>query len=258
MNNDKVRQFLGIFTFILTLVMNGLANAIPLNGRETGEISDSFDVFFVPAGYVFAIWGLIYFALGAFTVYQALPAQRENPRLRSVGYLFALSNVANALWIVLWHYGYYFWSVVDMLVLLVTLILIYLRLDIGRAAVSRVERWVVDVPFSIYLGWITVATVANVTAWLEWIGWGGFGISEQGWAAIMLAVAVVVGALMAVTRGDIAYLLVLAWAFVGIAVKHGDDPTVATAAWVATGAVVALIVYSLFRRPRPRAPRPAV
>jgi di/tricarboxylate transporter len=114
------------------------------------------------------------------------------------------------------------------------------------------------VPFSIYLGWITVATVANVTAWLEWIGWGGFGISEQGWAAIMLAVAVVVGALMAVTRGDIAYLLVLAWAFVGIAVKHGDDPTVATAAWVATGAVVAPIVYSLFRRPRPRAPRPAV
>jgi hypothetical protein len=247
-----------IFTFILTLTLNGLANALPLNGRETGEISDSFDVFFVPAGYVFAIWGLIYLSLAAFTVYHSLPAQRENPRLRSIGWLFALSNVANALWIVLWHYGFYFWSVVDMLVLLVTLIAIYLRLDIGRAPVSRLERWVVNVPFSIYLGWITVATVANVTAWLEWIGWGGLGISEQGWAAIMLGVAVVVGALMALTRGDVAYLLVLVWAFVGIAIKHSGDPTVSTAAWVATGAVAALILYSLVRRPRKGAPQPAV
>lgn len=258
MNNDRLRQFFGIFTFIFTLVMNGLANALPLNGRETGEISDSFDVFFTPAGYVFAIWGVIYLALGVFTVYQALPSQRANPLLRRIGWLFVVSNIANALWIVFWHYGYYILSLMDMIILLVTLIILYMRLDTGRTKPVGRERWLVYLPFSIYLGWITVATVANVTAVLDYVEWSGWGISEQVWTAVMLAVAVVVATAMALTRADVAYLLVLVWAFVGIGVKHSTEPTVSAAAWLATAAVVGLIVYSLFRKPPQRALRPAL
>jgi hypothetical protein len=248
MSRDIFRQFINIFTLVFTLVMNALANILPLNGQQTGEISDTFDVFFVPAGYVFSIWGLIYLGLIAFTVYQALPSQRENPRLRRIGYLFALSNIANGVWVIFWHYNMYPLSLLQMLILLVCLIMIYLTLEIGRAKVSTIEKWVVFVPFSVYLGWITVATIANVTSVLWYLNWGGFGIAPEMWAAIMLVVATVVAALMALSRGDVPYLLVLIWAFIGIAVKHADTPIVANTAWLTTGIVIVLAVLGWQRK----------
>lgn len=244
MNKDLVRQVVVFLSLIATVIINGLANALPLNGITTGEISDSFDVFFVPAGYVFSIWGLIYLALFGYAIYQLLPAQRQNPRLRRTGWLFVLSAAANSSWIFFWHYGYFALSVVAMLALLLSLIGIYLRLRTGRTAVSRIETWAVRVPFSIYLGWITVATIANITVFLDYINWGGWGIGPEIWTVMMLAVAVVVGLLMALTRRDIAYLLVLVWAFAGIGVEQAQAPLVASAAWAAT-AVVALVVIVL-------------
>ena len=105
MNKDVVRQWLNVLAVLATLVVNGLANALPLNGQNTGAISDRFHVYFVPAGYVFAIWGIIYLGLIGFAIYQVLPAQRENPRLRRSGYSFALSCAANIIWLFLWHYN---------------------------------------------------------------------------------------------------------------------------------------------------------
>src|SRR5690606_32340956 len=130
-----------------------------------------FDVYFVPAGYVFSIWGLIYLGLIAFTVFQALPSQKNNPRLRAVGWWVVLSSLANSIWIFLWHYEQFPLTVVVMLVLLAALIVTYLRLGIGRTNVSTVEKLVVRLPFSIYLGWITVATVANITSLLDYWQW---------------------------------------------------------------------------------------
>jgi hypothetical protein len=255
-NKDTVRQILIILAVVATIVINGLANALPINGLQTGEIADTFPVYFTPAGYVFAIWGLIYLGLIAYAIYQALPAQRENPRLRPIGGLFLVGSVANIAWILLWHYLQFPLSLVAMLVLLGSLIGIYLRLDIGRSRPPRAERWFVDLPFSIYLGWITVATIANVTALLSYLNWNGFGISDEAWLVIMLAVALVVAVLMALTRRDVAYLLVLAWAFAGIAVKHAAVPVVSTAAWVATAVVLILAGYSGFQTLR-RPPLPA-
>jgi hypothetical protein len=235
---DIVRQTVNVLALLGTVVANGLANALPLNGQATGEISDRFDVYFVPAGYVFSIWGLIYLSLGAFVVYQALPGQRDNPALRRVGYLFALSCVANVAWLFLWHYERFPLTIVAMLALLLLLIGIYLRLGIGRAPASTAERWFVRVPFSIYLGWVTVATIANASQLLVYLNWGGWGISPEVWTLIMLGAATAITAAVAITRGDVAYGLVIVWAFVGIAVKHADTPIVATTAWVMTGVVV--------------------
>ncbi len=118
MRKDIIRQWVNLLAFGATFALNGLANALPLNGQSTGEISDRFQVYFVPAGYVFSIWGLIYLGLGAFAVYQALPAQREAPRLRRIGYLFALSCLANIAWLFLWHYEQFPLTLVAMLSLL--------------------------------------------------------------------------------------------------------------------------------------------
>lgn len=251
MKKDTLRQSVNLLAVIATIVINGLANALPLNGQTTGGISDRFQVYFVPAGYVFSIWGLIYLGLIAFAVYQALPAQRDNPRLRRIGYLFALSCLANIAWLFLWHYEIFPLTLVAMLALLLLLIAIYLRLDIGRARVPTAERWLVHVPFSIYLGWITVATIANVTSLLDYLNWSGWGISPEAWTVIMLVAGVGIASAVSLTRGDVAYMLVIVWAFAGIAVKHAGAPVVATAAW-ATAALVALMLVAglLFKKRR--------
>jgi len=248
MSKDTTRQIVNLLSVILALTVNVLAATLPLNGQNTGEISDRFQVYFVPAGYVFSIWGVIYLGWLAFTIFQLQRSQKESPRLRRLGYLFALSNIFNAAWLFCWHYNRFGLSVLVMLALLGLLIASYLFLDVNRTLVSRFEYWSVDVVFSVYLGWITVATVANVQDWLYSVGWNGFGIPAQTWAVIMLGVASLLGLAMAITRRDAGYLAVLVWAFIGIAVKQTSAPEVITSAWIAAVLMAALGVLSLFRR----------
>jgi benzodiazapine receptor len=252
MNKTSLRQWSVILTSIFALTVNTLAVVLPLNGRSTAAISDSFKVLFVPAGYVFSIWGLIYVGLIGFTIYQALPSQHDNLLLQKVGWLVALSSLLNGGWIFFWHYGVYAMTLVVMLLLLATLIAIYLRLDIGRAAFSAADKWLVSIPFSIYLGWITVATIANVTDVLSWAGFTGGGIDPQAWVVILLAAGVAIATIAAITRRDVAYLLVLVWAFAGIGVHWPALPTVMVASYTAAVLVALLAVYSLTMRLRPQ------
>ena len=252
MNKHIVRRIIILLSVIATIIVNGLATGLPLNGRTTGEISDSFDVYFVPAGYVFSIWGLIYVGLIVYAIYQLLPAQAQNPDLQGISALFVISSLANIAWIFLWQYLLFPYTIIAMVVLLLCLTGIYLRLGIGRRKVSAGMRWFVHLPFSIYLGWITVATIANVTTLLDYWNWSGWGISPEMWTVIMLAVATVVGGLMSFSRGDVAYAAVLVWAFVGIALKHSDTLVVSAAAWTAVAVTVILLVIALWRRRRKR------
>ncbi len=250
MSKDTLRQLTNVLSVVLTLTVNILANALPLNGQNTGEISDRFQVYFVPAGYVFAIWFIIYIGWIAFAIHQAQPVQKENPRLRRLGYLFALSGLFNAAWLFCWHYNQFGLSALVMLTLLSLLIASYLKLNVGREPVNGAERWSVDIPFSVYLGWITVATVANVTDWLYFVNWDGLGIAPQVWAVIMLGVASLLGIGMALSRRDSAYLFVLVWSFTGIAVKQAAEPVVANFAWVAVLVALGFAILSLTQRRR--------
>lgn len=250
MSKDSLRQTANVLSVVLALAVNILASTLPLNGQNTGEISDRFQVYFVPAGYVFAIWGIIYIGWIAFAVYQALPANRENPRLRDLGYLFAWSGVFNATWLFCWHYNLFGLSVLVMLTLLGLLIAGYLKLNVGRANPNTPEKWCVDIPFSIYLGWISVAAVANITDWLYLVEWNGFGVAPEAWAVIMLVVANLLGLGMAITRRDAGYLFVLVWSFIGIAQKQAGTALVANSAWAAALFALGTAVYSLILRRR--------
>lgn len=243
---DTLRQTAVVITTLVVLVVNYLANALPLNGLDTGEISDRFNVYFVPAGYVFSIWGVIYLGLIAFTIFQALSAQRENPRLRAAGWWVVLSNLANATWIFLWHYEQFPLTIVVMLVLLAALIVIFLRLGIGRTTVSTAETWAARVPFSIYLGWITVATVANATTLLDYLQWDGFGIAPEIWMGIMLTAVLIIASLMNLTRRNIPYALVILWALVGIAVRNAGIPAVVIPTWIVFGLVALTLAAAYF------------
>ena len=245
---DTVRQIMVIVTVLATIIINGLANALPINGQNTGEISDRFQVYFVPAGYVFSIWGLIYIGLIAFAIFQALPSQRENPRLRAAGWWIVLGGLANITWIFLWHYEQFPLTLAAMLVLLASLIITYLRMGICQARVPVAEKWAAHVPFSIYLGWITVATVANVTALLAYLNWDAFGIAAEVWMWIVLVAVLVIAVLMNFTRRDVAYTAVILWALAGISVKHAGVPEVAIATWITFALVGLTLVLAFFVR----------
>jgi len=152
---------------VATLFVNWLANALPINGQTPAEIANRFDVYYIPAGYVFGIWSIIYLGLIAFAVWQWLPAHRGSPLIRRIGWLFVVSCIGNAGWIVVWHYELWLASIPLMLTMLLSLLAIYLRLDIGREPVATSERWCVHFPIQLYLGWICVATLSNVSVVLS-------------------------------------------------------------------------------------------
>lgn len=249
---DLVRQVLVILALAGTIFVNYLANALPINNRPTGAISDSFPVRFTPAGYVFSIWGLIYLGLLIYAIYQALPSQRTNPRQRAIGWLFIVSCLANSSWIFAWHYGLYPLSLLIMLVLLGSLIAIYARLYASFKGASAAERWTTHVPFRVYLGWITVATIANATIVLYDLGWQGAPLGAANWAALLIVVGTLIGLFFALRLRDVAYTLVLVWAFLGIYVKQADAPVTAYTALAMAGVLAAATVLPFLVGPKRR------
>jgi hypothetical protein len=238
---NTFRQISVFLVILVTIIINILADALPINNLNTGAISDTFHVYFVPAGYVFAIWGLIYIGLLAYAVFQALPAQKDNPRMQATGWWVVLGSLANSMWIFLWHYELFIGTLAVMLVLLASLIATYLRLGIGETTVSKGETWLVRIPFSIYLGWITVATIANVTDVLSYLKWNQFGFSDGTWMLVILFTVVVISSLMSFTRRDIAYAAVILWALAGIGVKFPQQGIITISIWIAFWLVAAIL-----------------
>lgn len=246
-------KYANIALFILTVIVNSLAGSTTLiGGQDTAAISDNNPTLITPAGYVFSIWGIIYFLLGIFVVYQALPRERNSSYHKKISGLFVLSSLVNIAWIFVWQYESLVLSVVLIFALLITLIAIYLRLDIGRSKVKIGERLAVHLPFSVYLGWITIASIANVAVALTAYGWDGFGISAEIWAILIVAVALVITLLMLGIRKDIAYALVVIWALVGIGANQSGNQTVVLLTQVSSIivaiAVVVVVVVALVKR----------
>jgi hypothetical protein len=245
MNKVKLTgsQVLTILTATATIVVNILANALPLNGLNTGEISDRFAIYFVPAGYVFSIWGLIYIGWIFYVVFQALPAQARNPLLQRIAPWFWISSLANIAWIFLWHYEVFSLTLIFMVLILVSLLVINRILADGEGQL----KWFVKLPFSIYLGWISVATIANTAQYLFYFDWGGWGIAPAVWAIIMIGAASLLGVLMAWRENDTFYGLVLIWALIGITVSQAGASGVVLAAWAGAAVVAAAVLGSIFK-----------
>ena len=217
-------SILNLLGFLGTIIINILANALPINDKTTGALSDQYPNLFVPTGLTFSIWGLIYILLAIFTIYQLRVIVRKDTQRSSfvekIGPYFFVSSIANIGWIFAWHYEIVSLSLVLMFLILGCLIAIYVRLDIGKAASIKSEKYLVHLPFSIYLGWITIATIANVTALLVDLNWDRFGLGEQFWAVAVIAVGIAIALSVLFTRKDIFYCLVVDWALLGILIKR--------------------------------------
>jgi len=198
------------------IIMNYLANALPLNNVTTGQLSDSYPNLFVPAGITFAIWGVIYILLLIYCFLQFTVTGTNREAVAGLSWLFAVSCILNAIWIVCWHYKQMVPSVLVMIALLITLILINLQ-------VRSLPNGLIKAAFGIYLGWICIATIANITALLVDTGWNGSGVPEATWAIIMImAGALIVSVtLFRLNNPFIGFSVI--WAFIGIAIKRQED-----------------------------------
>ena len=239
-----------LIAILATLSANILSNFFPPAGLNIGQVANTIlaGVQITPANYAFAIWGLIYLGLIAYGIYQLRPTVRGNPTIRQVDSLLIVACLAQIAWVYLFTLRLFWLSVVAMLVILLALIGAYLRLNIAREQVSRKQKWMAQIPFSIYLGWISVATIVNIASALYISRWDGWGISAVGWTVIMLVVGAAIGAIVAIQRADIAFTLVFVWAYVAIAVRQLDNPAIWITALVAAMVLAALLVFGRTRR----------
>jgi len=250
MMNNRMLQLLqvgNIIAVILTIIVNGLANILPIGGKNTGELSDNIPNLFVPAGITFTIWGIIYILIIIFALYLARDLFKKEktstPFIEKISYFFILASIANIIWIFFWHYEQILLSLLAMIVLFVSLLVMYLRLNIGKEEVSLKEKLFIHVPISVYIGWITVATIANITAVLVTISWNGFGISEEIWTMLVIIVAAILTILMLIKRKDCAYSAVIIWALIGIFLKRmTDDSIYGLQTQIAYTAVIGIII----------------
>jgi hypothetical protein len=224
-HDNIILKLVTALTFIIMVTVNALANILPINGIGTGEVSDSYPNLFAPTGLTFAIWGVIYLLLLIFTIYQLGLFQGDKNTvkgslLRKIGFAFSISSIANAIWIFSWHYGIIPLSMLLMIIILACLT--FIVQSIKREPLTSREKFFIRLPFSVYFGWITVATIANATALLVDLDWNGSGVSEPVWMIIILAVGTLIGIITTIRNKDIAYGLVIVWAYIGIWIKHTD------------------------------------
>jgi hypothetical protein len=250
-SKDFWRQLATLAAIITAFLVNVISNIFPLNGLNIGEISNSIfkNVLIIPANYAFAIWGLIYLGLFVFGVYQFLPSQKQDSDLRKVGYLIVVACLAQILWVYFFLERLFSLSVVAMLLILLPLIAAYLRLGVGTKFVSRVKKWCVHIPISIYLGWISVATIVNVACALYFQDWNGWGFSAELWTIFLLLVATAIAALITLRLRDIAYPGVTVWALVALSIKNWDNPVLRIIALASALVLILLIFLRTFNLP---------
>lgn len=264
MEKSKNPTFLKVFTAVTFLAMvaaNALANILPINNVNTGQVSDSFPNLFAPAGITFSIWGVIYLLLAGYTLYHIgfFRGGKKNVNdelLKKTGVTFSISSLANTAWIFSWHYLNIPLSMLLMVIILICLI--YITLAISKSELSARDRIFIRLPFSVYFGWITVATIANATTLLVSLGWNGFELSEELLASIVIVVGLVIGTATTIKFKDIAYGLVLIWAYTGILIKHTSESGFAgqytgliTTVAVSIVLLAVALAYVIFSKKRP-------
>ena len=252
MTKKEYLQIFNLIGFIATVIVNFLAVLLPIGLGTTQELSDAIPNLFVPAGITFSIWSIIYIFLGLFSIYQIRDIFKKDKidmkYLDNIGFFFIIGSLANVIWIIVWHYKLVPLSLIFMIILLLSLLLIYTKLNIGKSDVSKVEKVAVHVPFSIYLGWITVATIANVTAVLVVLGVSSFGSLAEILTISVIIVAVLITFTMLILRKDYAYSFVVVWALLGILIKQlNSNLTIAITALISGVLILVGIVYIIIR-----------
>lgn len=226
MEDSNVSTFTKVHTtvtFIVMIIVNILANIIPINDMTTGQVSDLYPNLFSPAPITFSIWGVIYILLAGYILYQfgflcKKDGAVSKELMEKISVFFSISSMANTCWIFVWHFNSIGISLALMAVILVCLIFINMKTE--KAELTLKEKILIRLPFSIYFGWITVATIANATTFLVSIDWNRFGMPDWLWTIIILIMGVAIAGLTMLKNRNLGYGIAVIWAYIGILIKH--------------------------------------
>lgn len=245
--SHKLYAIINALVLAVVIWWNYYSNTGNIGGKTVGELSAEYDNYFTPAGYAFAIWGLIYLALTAQAVFflrRAFSASKDSEFLSQIGPYLIIANIFNAGWLWFWLTENTGLSVVTMLGILLCLVIVILGLRMNLTKESRVVQVLVRTPISIYAGWITVATVANISAYLAKVGWEGGPFDAITWTIIMMAVATGLHLFLIWTRSLRESALVAIWALVAIGVRHKEiESSLAASAFVAAAILCLAVSY---------------
>lgn len=243
--------------FIAMVVINGLANILPIAGIKTGEVSDSYPNLFAPSGFTFSIWGVIYSLLILYTIYQLgvisiKKSTLKTEKIDEINKYFLASSFLNIVWIFAWHYRQIGLS--TLLIIAILYCLIRINQLANQPNLTKAEHWLIKVPFGVYFGWITVATIANITTWLVDLGWGGFGLSEGFWTVAILIIGAIITMVTMFRNSNWAYGAVVVWAYIGILAKHlstegwnGEWPFVLASLYITIPVLIVLTLVQVQR-----------
>lgn len=245
MQHDRIRQGLNLFLAVGQIIVAALVN-LAITGPSIGAISDRYPTYVVPAGYAFTIWNLIFALSLGYAIWQCFPAQRANPLLRRIGWLTASAFAATSAWMLVFQQSLFLLSLAVMVWLLLSLIGVMVGIYHHSTKLSATERWLVYCNFSIFLGWITVATVANLGQVLSATGWKGWGLEAKGWAIIAVLTLGIIAALVTMRlQGNAPYALTVIWALIGLAVNQFSGAIVTHSSTVGAAAVGAILFIGL-------------
>lgn len=246
-----MKKILNTIALITLIAINGAVNIVEFNGVSAAAVSGMFPVFFVPAGYIFSIWGLIYFLLGVFVLYQWIGIESDDERYSFLTPIFILSSIVSAAWIFFWHFGIISGSLVMMIVLFMSLLAMYYYLRIyTKASAHPIEKWTLMLPMSVYLGWISITTIANASVYLFSIGWSSELVFPEQWVAIIVILVGLLGISLGVRFKDVAYNLVLIWVIIGIMLKFPYGSVVTGTSALVLCALLLVIVWIIIVRKR--------
>ena len=248
MKNNILLPVIAALLFVAMITVNVLANTLPINGLDTGEVSNRYPSLFTPSGITFSIWSVIYFFLAGSVV--VMWTDRTDALIKKLLPLFCVSCILNISWILAWHYLLPGLSVVIMLALLFVLIIIFMTLTREEALDKTKNIWV-KFPFTIYFAWISVATIANISAYLVSLGWHGGPVSEETWAVIMMFVAAALAFYMTTKYEAYWYSAVVIWALIGIFLRRqGSEFAFIVYSSILFAVVLAINIFYRIRRTR--------
>ncbi|SDR76079.1 hypothetical protein SAMN04487764_0571 [Gillisia sp. Hel1_33_143] len=219
----KKLSILNFISVLLVIVVNYYSQMYTINGNTMASLSAEYDNLFTPAGYAFAIWGLIFLAMFAYAIFQikrAFFSDKKSDFIEQTGPYFFIANLANASWVVVWLYEYTFISIILMFIILISLLMVVIK--------TNMERWDAPIkiiafvwwPICLYSGWIAVAAIANVAAYLSKIGWNGGFLNEVQWTMVMLTIAIFLNILIIYKRNMREFASVGIWALIAIYMRQ--------------------------------------
>lgn len=224
--NPKILIAVNIITFVIMIILNSFAGAGAINGTSVGDVSDMYTNIISPAGYAFSIWGLIYLELILFIGFQFYDLINNDAKyIKKTGWWFALTNIANSAWILIWVNNMIGIAAIVILILLYGLTQLVYKLDLEIWDAPLKDMFFVWWPIVVYFGWVLIASVQNITLFLSTLEIGFFE-GNTVLAVVLLGIVTLIYMLLIKTRNLREASLVAVWAFVAIYFEQRADYSV--------------------------------